>query len=271
MKKTVITYMFVAAGAGVLLLSCKGREGGNRSEDVVMDESYPLPVVVNQVVEAVSNGDAHSFAGNISYPLVRPYPLRNIEDSVQMVAYYPILVDDSLRNVVAKSDRKDWSEAGWRGWTLDAGQYLWIDEKVYAIPYLSATEKAMLDVAIARDMETLAPDLRKGWSPEYCLVGTTDGTLYRVDHNLKDGKYRMLVYNKGTKLGNKPSAILQGEMSTEGTEANRVFTFRASNGDFMEYLYDDSGEGASLTYTAKGGKERNIDVTPVYWLDYASR
>lgn len=268
MKKQVLIYILFAAMTAIT--GCKGRPTAN-SEDVVMNESAPLPTVVDEVITSITANNPSAFAANVSYPLERPYPLHDITDSAQMVAYYPILVDDSLRNVVKTARRKDWSEAGWRGWTLDAGQYMWFDEKLYAMPYLSEAEKAMLNVVITKDIESLPKELREGWTPAYCLEGIADGTLYRVDHKPETDSYRMLVYPAGKSIRQKPAQILAGSMRTEGSESNRIYTFRGAGDTVFEYASDDSGEGMSFTSTPKGGKSRNVDVNKVYWLDYAER
>lgn len=268
MKHISIKYPAQFLFACILIAACGNRHAAPSSEDVRIDES-PLPEEVTSIVSSITDNDASRFASHVRYPLVRPYPLRNIEDSVQMVAYFPIVVDDSIRSIVRDAARKDWSEAGWRGWTLDAGQYLWIEDKLYSMPYLSDTEKNMLEVAISRDMESIAPELREGWEPTFCLVGTDDHTLYRVDYQESTGKYRMLVYPEGVGLGGNPSGTFFGEMETEGSAANRIYTFRSESGDTMEYDYDDTGEGTSLTSVHGDEPPRRIAVSPVYWLDYA--
>lgn len=268
MKQSYIKYPVQFLFASLLLVACGNRNAAPSSEEVVMDES-PLPEEVTSIISAIADNDAPRFASRVSYPLVRPYPLRNIEDSAQMVAYFPIVADDSIRNIIKNAERRDWSEVGWRGWTLDAGQYLWIEDKLYSMPYLSGAEKAMHDLAVTRDMESIAPGLRDGWEPSFCLVGSADKTLYRVDHQEATGKYRMLVYPGGAALGGEPAETFIGEMTTEGSAANRIYTFRSESGEVMEYEYDDTGEGTSLTSTRDGMSPVKIAVSPAYWLDYA--
>ena len=44
-----------------------------------------------------------------------------------MVAYYPTLIDDTLKKTIEEAPDSTWQEQGWRGWTLYDGSYIWID------------------------------------------------------------------------------------------------------------------------------------------------
>ncbi|MDE6378204.1 MAG: hypothetical protein K2K72_05610, partial [Duncaniella sp.] len=57
------------------------------------DNTRSVPDEVRPVAEALLADSAAAFASAVSYPLDRPYPLHAIEDSVQMVNYYPTMVD----------------------------------------------------------------------------------------------------------------------------------------------------------------------------------
>ncbi len=252
---------------GTLMGGCAGHSN-TRSEIVVMEDSIPLPEEVLSISNSIKNGDAESLASKTLYPLERPYPLKNIEDSAQMVAYFPTLVDDSLKNVMAEATRQDWSEAGWRGWTLDSGQYLWISDGLYEFPYLSKKEIALLKREKQRDLETLPEDIRKGWTPEYCLVAMGDHTIYRIDSDTTQQSYRLLIYPKGEKLRQHPRHVFKGKMERQGTEQNRVYDFSDGQGSTIEFAQDDTGEGLSIIYNSKGKEPVSIEVEPTYWLDH---
>lgn len=239
-------------------------------EEVNLDMSAPVPEEVSIIAEAISEGNAELFASKVDYPLERPYPLRSIEDSLRMKEYFPVMVDDSIRNVVRNARRSDWTEAGWRGWTLDAGQYLWIDRKIYSYPYMSKAEKRLLNRAIDKDLATLPPYLRKGWIPVMALENADGTMVFRVDEKREGHEYRLLEYqNKpGDKIHSaKPKKEFHGEMRTEGTEQNRVFVFQNSSGERLTLQPDDTGEGLFLTRKEAAHDEQEMQVNKVYWND----
>ena len=61
-------------------------------------------------MRALADGDAAGFASLCVYPIVRPYPLKDIEDSLSMVDYFPILVDAPLREKMKKGKVGDWGK-----------------------------------------------------------------------------------------------------------------------------------------------------------------
>lgn len=271
-KILVMIAMTTAIATPAMMGSCNHRQNNDNhadGENLVIDTTTPLPQEIGRITAAVKDGDAKKFAGEVSYPLERPYPLRNITDSTEMVEYYPVMVDDSLRNVVARSRRSDWSKAGWRGWTLDAGQYLWVDGKIYAVPYISKAEKGLLELTTKRDLATLPKRLRKGWKPVMCLVSNDSGTVYRLDEEDSTASYRMMVYSRGTNLRGEPRKIMRGKMETEGSEGNRVFRFTAPDGSRAEYQADQTGEEplTIVMESPKGGHTTEEEVRNAYWLD----
>ena len=117
-----------------------------------VEKSDSLPTEVKLLVRAIADDDSVGFANMVSYPLQRPYPLRDIDGADQMKSYYKELVDDSLRNVITQAEPKRWSKYGWRGWTLDDGRYIWVDEGVYDVQYLSQKEIKMIDSLIREEI-----------------------------------------------------------------------------------------------------------------------
>lgn len=248
-----------------------GRSPKRDREEVNLDATAPIPEEVAAVIEAVSTDDAAAFAQNVDYPLPRPYPLKDIESPEEMRDYFPIMVDDSLRNIVARARRTDWTEAGWRGWTLDAGQYIWIDRKVYLVPYISRAEKALLETAIDRDLATLPREFRTGWRPVMAFGDKNSPRVFRLDENDDNRTYRILEYkNAGERRigpSDLPSKIYLGEMTTEGTEQNRMYGLKSSSGDSMLLQPDDTGEGMDMKITSPTGKEEHPDVSRIYWTE----
>ncbi len=238
------------------------------------DGAGKLPDDVNRVVKAARSGKPADFAAVCDYPVERPYPLRDLNDSLDMVDYYNVLMDDSLRNVITKSSRSEWDEYGWRGWTVRDGDYIWVDGRIYNIPYVSKAERQLIAQLASEEMGTLPKHLRRGWHPAGCLRNMADGTVYRIDAAddeaaPADSLYRLSVYAPDSNLMAEPSSVLMGKMNVEGSAGVRVFMFRDGNGDSVEYTPDDSddGESANMIWKPVNGKPRSARVKKAYWRD----
>lgn len=297
---TIISFI----ATGTLLCSCGSRSNGSTT---AISDSIPtdsLPVDVTDIVKAVSTDDSVSFSSHVNYPLERPYPLKDIKDEKEMKAYYPVLVDDSLRHVISRSGNSEWKESGWRGWTVKDGQYIWIDGAVYEVNYISAKERSMQDSLIRREKESLPPHLRSGWMPEWVMEDVAEGTVYRIDADslamaalkkgsVEEGEYRLSVYLKGGDLRRQPEKILKGRRRVEGTVGNVNYHFDSDSSraltDSSEYvieLFSDETGGPRLYHRSKrkdvarrkikehkSANDFNPDtlidheLKKVYWLD----
>lgn len=292
---------FIATGT--MLCSCGGKSS-NASVSDSIEVNDSLPVDVTDIVKAVANDDSISFSSHVNYPLERPYPLHDIQNETEMKAYYPVLVDDSLRKVIAKSSTSEWSEAGWRGWTVKDGQYLWIDGDVYSVNYLSSREKLMKDSLVKKEKASLHAKLRSGWTPQWVMEDVTEGTVYRIDAdsvslassdpNATDGGiYRLAVYQKGGDLSRHPERVLRGTRKAEGSMGSTFYYFSDApikeGNDSVEYMIEvySPETGAPRLYhrekiknkqkhSLKKGGNRSIsnldtlidhDLKKVYWLD----
>lgn len=270
--------------SGTLLCSC-GSRTSKSSDSLTVAATDSLPVDVSDVVKAVAADDSVTFSSHVNYPLERPYPLPDIKDEKEMKAYYPVLVDDSLKNVLAHSAPAEWSEEGWRGWTVKDGQYLWIDGDVYEVNYVSSREKSLRDSLIRREKESLPADLRSGWLPEWVMEDEAEGTLYRIDADslalasasmevADGGSYRLAVYKKGSDLRREPGRILRGKRKIEGTVGNVSYYFSdrpiSEASDSVEYVFDLYSEetgGPRLHHRGKKNDVTDHDLRKVYWLD----
>ncbi|MBD5237708.1 MAG: hypothetical protein HDS62_09335 [Bacteroidales bacterium] len=290
--------------SGAFLISC-GRSGkGESSSAPEIARTDSLPVDVSDIVKAVSSDDSVSFSSHVAYPLERPYPLKDIQDEEEMKAYYPVLVDDSLRKVISNSGNKDWNEEGWRGWTVKDGQYLWIDGTVYEVNYVSSRERTLKDSLIKREKESLPSHLRSGWVPEWVMEDIAEGTVYRIDADsvaseairkgsLTEGEYRLLVYNNGGDLRRNPDKVLRGKRKVEGTVGTVSYLFdtnsakaMADSSEYVIELFSDVSGGPRLYHRMKRKdlKRRKIttpksssenipdtlidhELKKVYWLD----
>lgn len=275
---TLLTFVILVFG------SCSRSRGGQESEDISTTPHDTLPAVVPEIVKAIEENDPAKFASKVSYPIERPYPLRNIEDSAAMANYFPVLIDDSLRHVLKNADKSRWTEAGWRGWTLDDGKYLWIDGQLYSIDYVSAAEKALKNLLIKQEMESLHPDMQQGWLPEMCLLGVADGTIYRIDlksdtqnpDSAKDedevSDFRLAVYSRDSDLHGRPRRVLNGKRHSEGSASTRWFHFDDGNGTVAEYYIDGSDDSEPvITVITPRNDTITRPVERVYWLDYVAK
>lgn len=53
-----------------------------------------------ELMNSVIKDDAAAFAHMTSYPIMRTYPMKWIEDSTDMVKFFPIMADDSLKSIL---------------------------------------------------------------------------------------------------------------------------------------------------------------------------
>lgn len=269
MRKLYSTLSIALLSVSFVTVSCGHRGAESRAGETLVIDS--LPEAVRNLVSAVARGDAQSFASLVSYPLERPYPLHNIDDSAAMVAYYPTLVDDSLKHVIINSSPDSWQEYGWRGWSLDGGRYLWIDESVYSIDYLSAAERRGRDKLVAREMASLAPSLRPGWEPVECMKVVDSDKVMRIDRRTeRDGQpvYRLAVYPSPEAMRGEPEAIFTGYMEVEGSMQIVYYNFTGPAGVSATYMPDaPDGSDPMVEFTQPGTAERTVTVAPSYWLE----
>lgn len=233
------------------------------------------PPDVKMVVKAVQENNPKDFAAVCSYPVERPYPLRDVKDQTEMSNYYDVLMDDSLRKVITKSKPEEWEDLGWRGKTVRDGSYVWVDDnKVYSIPYISKAEKELIGTLSEEEMKSLPQEMRAGWHPAGCLVSLDDGSVFRIDANDRadaptDSLLRMSIYNIATELTGLPDMQLTGFMKTEGSAGIRTYYFRDTNGDSLEYSPDDSGDNEEnlVIWKPVNGNARSLKVAKAYWRD----
>lgn len=245
-----------------LLAACSGKKEQDHSN---------LPKEVEPVAIAIIEDSAPKFAQSVYYPLERPYPLKTIEDSAEMVKYYPTMIDDSLKKAVRESPDSLWQQIGWRGWTLGNGSYMWVDSgKVYSVNYVSHRESEMLDSLRKSEIATLEPSMRKGWIPVLCAVDSAQDAIFRIDEdgNVENPVYRLAGYNGECDLSDAPVILLYGTLDTEGTMDTRYYVFEDSTGNSAVYSPDveSDDDTPTLDVTVKG-KNVIYHVRPTYWLE----
>lgn len=283
LQKTATACAMAVAVLTVFLTSSCGGDNAGVAADATKDAAtvgQTAPVVappkeVAEIVSAVTRNDARRFASAVSYPLERPYPLRDVDDSVKMAIYYPVMVDDSLRNVLRNAPAEEWSQNGWKGWTLQDGRYLWIDDKLYALNYISVAEKAMINTLAREEIGSLHSDMREGWTPVFCLHGVDNGAVYRVDARSEadddaESPYRLAVYEHGVDLHGRPSMSMRGHLEVDGSAGMRTFMFNGRDGSRACYVYDRLSEDDphQIVLIGVSGDSVAHRVERAYWRDY---
>ena len=267
-----------AAGMALAALlpgaGCRSRQDRAQAEhDAVeaIQKSDSVPVIAKQIVRAVADSDAPAFARLVDYPLERPYPLPDVADEHAMISYYPVLVDDSLHRVVTTSPPSAWSQLGWRGWTLLDGRYLWVDQSVYSVSYVSGRERVMLDSLVRLELASLAPSLRGDWIPVMCLRAVGGTAVYRIDlakgaH--KGPAYRLAKFTSPAVMRQAPALTMTGYVAVEGSSGIATYHFRACDGETVSYTpFPADGSQPTLDATLPSGRDTAIAVSPSRWLD----
>ena len=252
------------------LTSGCGGAGSKRTLSSSCGDTDSLPDPVKKLVKVMADNDSDGFVSLVSYPLQRPYPLHDIDDAGQMRSYYSQLVDDSLRNAISNSRSFDWHENGWRGWSLDDGGYVWVDEYVYDVPYVSRRERMVIDSLVREEVNSLPESMREGWQPVMCLVNAEDGNVYRIDRckhvdSVVSGdsdSYRVAIYNKGMHLHEVPSRLFAGSRSTDGTAATEAFIFIDDDGREMFIESDAPDTGTPVMVMSN---DSVVQLKRVYW------
>lgn len=265
---TKVSAILMAMITGALLTGCGNRSSSESNVEEV-ENCDSLPTTIKLLVRAVADNDSIGFARLVTYPIQRPYPLHDIDSAGQMKSYYKEMVDDSLRDIIVKAAPRRWKEYGWRGWSLDDGQYIWIDEGIYDVRYISQKEIKKLDSLTDEEIRSIEPSIREGWFPVLCLRNDGNGNIYRVDSNFrghnhhKEGKhYRMAVYGPANDLRGLPAQLLEGVLENGGSANTVIYRFVVRPGEEL-LLEPESPETGSPVLI-----EHNDSVVPLrraYW------
>ncbi len=256
------------------------KDKGESSSDSLAVTTPPSPEVkagIERVRLSIIHNKPEEFAHEVSYPVQRPYPLRDIKDSTEMKKYYNVMVDDSLRDIVRKTPASEWTGDGWKGWKINDEGYLWYDgEKLYAVDYISELEAQMLDSLQRREIQSLDKSMQPGWLPVTVLKNVKDGTLYRIDRDsmaemINDGvTVRLAVYPPKSNYHKRPRRLMKGKVRTEGTIGAHIFEFSDSTGLKAQYNDSPTSNEESLDMLMiypQGDTIVNV-VVPTYWLDH---
>ena len=264
-KKTVMKYLaaYAVILSSLTMVSCHDANASKESAESSLGEPRPDDGL-NRVMRSLAEGDAPGFAAMCIYPIVRPYPLKDIEDSIAMVDYFPILVDTPLRDRMKNGKIEEWSNYGWRGWSIGDDRPIWFDEGVQFIDYQSPAESGLRKMLAREELKTLAPAYRDGWTPVMTLIQTDGRSVIRID--AKDDRYRMMAYDNTVDVSGKPSMLLLGSLREEGSAGSRMFEFTDSVGIKAEYS-PDSEASDRVFFSGPKADKKEMYVRQGYWRD----
>jgi len=224
---------------------------------------------VTDFVNCFKNNDREKLVTFISFPLDRPYPIPDINDSKEFLLRYDQLFDVTLIKKIKESDiKKDWNEMGWRGIMFNNGT-LWLEphiKKLIDLNYQTQKEKALKQNLIEKERNFIYPTLRKYKRP--VLVMETSKFKIRIDE-IEDNVYRFASWSIDKTMNELPDLVIpNGKRISNGTGGNHNFIFK-NNG----YTYDcsiivlghqDSPPAELSVYTNK----KQILSEPVITLKY---
>lgn len=253
-------------GAAALCFLAFGCEGKAKSagEPATSTPESAQRAALNALTRSIADGDAVAFASMCSYPIQRKYPLRNVEDSATMVDYFPVLVDDSLRTLAAKSRPADWEKRGWRGWALGDPVVIWFDEDVQFVDYESKAESGLRKLLARDEMLSLKHPLGEEWMPVETLVEVDGDKVFRIDS--VGGVFRLMEYPDCSLIREMPLYVLTGPLTLEGTVNSRIYTFSDSVGNKATYL-PDAGDQVCIVMERPGKDSESLPVKRAYWRD----
>lgn len=254
------------AFACVSVLSLQACHDSKANNDNSGDNSSAtLPKeALTKLMKTFAEDDASGFAALCVFPIQRPYPLKDIQDSVSMVDYYPVLVDDSLKTIMSHSQIDDWVNYGWRGWSLRESKPIWYDDGVQFIDYVSPAENGLRNILAREEIMSLAPQFRDGWTPVATLQQTDGNNIFRIDS--QGDVFRLMQFSSAMQAHGEPTLLLTGSLRNEGTADSPVFEFFGSNGVKAVYM-PDSEPPVCIYVTKPKDVENGYPVVTAYWRD----
>ncbi|MDE5871457.1 MAG: hypothetical protein K2H22_05925, partial [Muribaculaceae bacterium] len=264
-KKTVLKFLAIIAAVipSLFIVSCHDATAQKGSAESSLGEPRP-DEALDKLMRSLAEGDAPGFAALCVYPIVRPYPLKDIEDSLSMVDYFPILVDAPLRERMKKGKTDEWINYGWRGWSIGDDRPIWFDEGVQFIDYQSPAESGLRNILAREELMTLAPQYREGWTPVMTLIQTDGTSIIRIDSNGEN--YRMMAFDNTDDVAGNPAMFMLGSLRTEGSASTRIFEFADSLGIKAEYS-PDSDFPDRIFFSGSRFPKKEMNVRPGYWRD----
>ncbi len=224
---------------------------------------------LEKAVRCIVNNDAKGFAACCEYPIERMLPIHAITNEAEMIKYFDILFDDSIKAVLKNKTAKDWEQVGWRGLMFEQGN-LWGSElngKITSINFHSAREQKLFNDMVAKDMARLDASLQGDWVIDEGFK-CPNGYTVRIDRSGDYERFRIAIFFKGTSLHAKPDIMMFGELEIEGSIGNRHYTFKDDKGNEASYWHFYTYEEGSspFEFSLSGEvKYESTNIKLVYW------
>jgi len=197
---------------------------------------------LHRIIEAFKDNDRNEISNMFVFPISRRYPIKKIESREEFLERYDEILDSELINLIMDSKiENDWSEVGWRGYTLKAG-VLWVNNnyKIYAVNYETNAEKLKWNKLVDNDKKGLPRELQDYDAP--ILKWKMEKNIIRVD---KTGdKYRIILANVISKKielvldnGNSRSEGSIGNYSIDWIRNKRIYSVYVDVYDFKNDCY----------------------------------
>ena len=271
-----------------------GKQGHVQAQDVSLEVNMEVSGSAENletIMRCIAEGDAGRLASMTMFPIERPYPLRDIEDSADMVRRFHQVFDRPYREKMGRATKKDWRSYGWRGYCYGKGYDLWVYDELTAIHYLSPQETTLRNELLKKEKATLHRKLQgEEWVAYGCYKDEADSSVIRIDLAKRrerkkanfhgddmgypqmeayqvrgDEVVRMAIYRNGTKLTDYPDVVTNGYLRIEGSARVRTLVFPKAKGDSLEIPNDMEDGGMGLVRNGDYGAAHAL--TPVYWLD----
>lgn len=219
MKKTIFLLLFPLLGMAQL----------SQPRDIEFIKSFIAPFKTK---------DIGVITGFIEFPLDRPYPIENIQDSTEFVSRFEELFDAELIREITDSDpEKNWTKMGYQGIMLNKGS-LWLDpyeRKMISVNHQNSKTNKLLEQASEAYRASLHHSL-KDFKTAILSMQTKQFRI--VIDRLADGTYRYASWKITKKMNQKPDLVLiGGNKSFEGSGGNHSYSFKQKNYTYTCQIY----------------------------------
>lgn len=219
MKKTIFILLFPLLGWAQL----------SQPRDIDFVKSFIAPFKTQDIA---------AITAFIEFPLYRPYPIENIQDSTEFASRFEEFFDAELISEITASDpEKNWRKMGYQGIMLNKGS-LWLDpyeRKLISVNHKNPKTNRLLERATVLQKANLHSSLRDFETA--VLLMTTEKFTIRIDR-LKDGEYRYASWGRSKKMNQKPDLVLVGgSKSFEGSGGNHSYSFTHKNYTYICQIY----------------------------------
>lgn len=236
-----------------------------------MDEKY---AIIERISQAIIDGNANDLIYMTEYPILRDYPLKDIRNDDEMIAYFNTLFDATIKNKLRNATKEDWNEVGYRGYyfNINDDSGIWVGEnlRLYSVRYMSSKEKALYKQKVKEDLETLPSSLREGgWTPYLCYMDIEDGSILRIDRVSE--KLRLTVFSRASSLQQSELCLygkrdIQGSMGLE----TDIFTDGKVSYDIDVTGNMEDGKNYVSVEDKNTNKSWTHEIKKCYWLDLIS-